>query len=77
MTPRKTREAQVGATEEGVFGYRPGASRSRMNSEDEPDEDDLLTDSEPTYAESCVVKITVGELKRAIREALRGQQLKA
>lgn len=48
-----------------------------MNSEDEPDEDDLLTDSEPTYAESCVVKITVGELKRAIREALRGQQLKA
>lgn len=44
-----------------------------MRGADEPDEDedDLLTDGEPTY-EACTVRITVGELRKAIREALKG-----
>jgi hypothetical protein len=44
-----------------------------MANTDEPDEDedDLLTDGEPTY-EACTARITVGELRKAIREALRG-----
>lgn len=72
MTPRKTREARVRATEDAVFGYRATRSRGSMNSEDEPDEeDDLLTDGEPIY-ETCTVRITVGALRKAIKEALKG-----
>lgn len=74
MAHRKTREARVRATEDAVFGYRaPSAGRRMMANTDEPDEDedDLLTDGEPTY-EACTARITVGELRKAIREALRG-----
>lgn len=77
MTHGKTREAAMRATEDVVFGYRPSSVSSRMNNDDEPDDDELLTDSEPTYAEACVVKITVGELKKAIREALERSDLTA
>ena len=77
MTTRKIRGTALGATEEAIFGYRPGPSRSRMNSDDQPDDDELLTDGDPTYVESCVTRITIGELKRAIREVLVNQHLKS
>lgn len=74
MTHGKTREARVRATEDAVFGYRaPSAGRRMMANDDEPEEgeDDLLVDGEPTY-EACTVRITVGALRKAIREALKG-----
>lgn len=72
MTPRKTREAKIVATEDAVFGYRPPSSRKFMNSSDEAG-DDLITDDdavdeEPTYSEARTMKITIGELRKVIRE---------
>lgn len=71
MTARKTREAKIRATEDAVFGYRPPSAGKFMNSSDEPDEeDDLLVDREPTYAEAHTIKTTIGELKKTIAKAL-------
>lgn len=72
MTPRKTREAKIRATEDAVFGYQSPSSRKFMNSSDEAG-DDLITDDdaldeEPTYSEARTMKITVGELRKVIRE---------
>lgn len=76
MTHRKTREARERATEDAVFGYRaPSSGRRMMANSDEPDDDGddrLLTDDaldeEPTYSEARTMKITVGELRKVIRE---------
>jgi len=62
VTSRKIQEPKVMATEDAVFGYRPPSSRKFMNSSDEPDDEDLLTDSEPTKT----IRTTLGELRRAI-----------
>lgn len=75
MTHRKIREARVKAiNEDTVFGYlAPSAGRRMMANDDEPegDEDDLLIDGEPTH-EARTTRITVGALRKAIREALKG-----
>lgn len=73
MTARKTREAKVRATEDAVFGYRaPSSGRRMMANSDDEEEDKLLTDDavdeEPTYSEARTMKITVGELRKVIRE---------
>ena len=72
MTPRKTREAKIRATEDAVFGYRSPSSRKFMNS-DEEHGDDLVTDDdavdeEPTYSEARTMQITIGELRKVIQE---------
>ncbi len=71
VTARKTREAKIVATEDAVFGYRPPSAGKFLNSSDKPDDDeeDLLSDSEPTYTEARTIKITLGELKKVIRRA--------
>ena len=70
MTTGKTREAKIIATEDAVFGYRPPSAGTFLNSSDEQDDDeDLLTDDE-LMVETRTIRITIGELKRAIKLAI-------
>lgn len=73
MTARKTREAPERTTEDAVFGYRPPSAGRRMNASEDDEDDDLITDDdghgeEPTYTEARTMKITVGELRKVIKE---------
>lgn len=74
MTHRKIREAKIRASEDAVFGYRSPSSRMFMNNSDKAG-DDLITDDddvgeEPARSEPHTVKMTLGELKKVIRETV-------
>lgn len=75
VAARNLSSERASVTSEVVFGYKPPQARSRMMASDQTDDDDMITDDDApndghTYAEVRTIKVTIGEIRKAVQRQM-------